>query len=394
MISSLLRVHMLAPFHTVPSEAASHCAFTGKVLRFAKMMKPHAHVIEYANEGSESDAAEHVPMLTPEEYAVHYPRKDTDFWGNHAIIGSTGYATFCAKLLPALGARVVPRTDIIAHPFGRPHEDLVRAFPENLHIETGIGYTDGPIGGLRIYESECWRHLHWGKHNEYLGQTQSKHYSWVIPNYFDLEEWPVCPKPPMYPRFVFMGRISEVKGILEFVAIVKKWFELYPESSARFAVAGQGDWAPYAASLGPLAEKVEYVGPLVGRARAAFIGKATASLMPTQFVEPFGGSGVEGLLCGTPLLAVDYGAFTETVQHGVNGYRCSRRADWIAAIERAADLDRVQIANAARAKYSLEAVAPMYVRAFSEALDLWNGEGWVGQDSWMTEAEEGAKARP
>jgi glycosyltransferase involved in cell wall biosynthesis len=44
--------------------------------------------------------------------------------------------------------------------------------------------------------------------------------------------------------------------------------------------------------------------------------------MPRCYIEPFGGSGVEVLLCGTPLIAVDYGAFTETIIDGVNGFRC------------------------------------------------------------------------
>jgi len=58
-------LHLVCPFHTVPSLAASHCAFTGKALRFPKMMQPHGYrVVEYSNGQSESLAEEKVVMLT------------------------------------------------------------------------------------------------------------------------------------------------------------------------------------------------------------------------------------------------------------------------------------------------------------------------------------------
>jgi hypothetical protein len=71
-------LHMIGLFHTVPNHKSSHCAFTGKVLRFAKMMKMYGwkvllvpfgvllvlvlekQVIEYSNGISDSDAYEKV----------------------------------------------------------------------------------------------------------------------------------------------------------------------------------------------------------------------------------------------------------------------------------------------------------------------------------------------
>ncbi len=35
------------------------------------------------------------------------------------------------------------------------------------------------------------------------------------------------------------------------------------------------------------------------------------------------GAGVEAMLCGTPLLGSNYGAFQETIIHGVTGFRCN-----------------------------------------------------------------------
>lgn len=134
--------------------------------------------------------------------------------------------------------------------------------------------------------------------------------------------------------------------------------------------------------------RYEFLGSLTGMQRAPIVGSAVATLMPTGFVEPFGGSGVEGLLTGTPLLASDWGAFTETVQYGVNGWRCKTLGDWLAAIKecleraRACPQDltgtlknREEIAQAARARYSLEACADKYDRAFRQLAAL-AGKGW------------------
>ena len=97
--------------------------------------------------------------------------------------------------------------------------------------------------------------------------------------------------------------------------------------------------------------------------------------MPTEFIEPFGGSGVEGLLCGTPLITTDYGAFTETVKHGINGYRRKTLADWLAAVADVSQLNRQNIAKEARATYSLEACGARYDDAFQKIYQLYD-KGW------------------
>jgi len=353
-------LHLIGIFHTIHSLDYSHCAFTGKALRFSKMMKPFGYrVIEYANQGSESEADEKVQILGKDElYTLAGVQKETDFHGNLATIGSKHYIAFNERLIAEMQKRVGPK-DIICHPFGHAHSAIKSLFPNNIHVETGIGYPTLMPGTIRIFESYAWRHFHAGKDNN----NQGKHYEFVIPNYFDKDEWEPNYEPGSY--YAFLGRIDGCKGLDTIYEIAKH----LPENSPKIILHGQGDptkWTHH---------NIEYRGPLKGTERSKFLRNAICSLMPTNFIEPFGGSGVEGLLCGTPLIGTDYGAFTETIQHGVNGYRCHTLQEWLDAVKNAEKLDRRKIAQEARNKYTLEACGQKYDHAFSIIYELY-GRGW------------------
>jgi glycosyltransferase involved in cell wall biosynthesis len=84
---------------------------------------------------------------------------------------------------------------------------------------------------------------------------------------------------------------------------------------------------------------------------------------------------VEAMLCGTPVVAVDYGAMTETVVAGVSGFHCHTLQDWIDGIHNAANLDRRAIATIARTLWSLEACGARYDKIFRQLNDLYRC-GW------------------
>ena len=159
-----------------------------------------------------------------------------------------------------------------------------------------------------------------------------------------------------------MGRIGAPKGMDTVLEIARR-------VSMPVKIAGQGDPKQWAHP------NIEYVGPLKGRARSDFIRNAYCQLMPTEFTEPFGGSGVEGLLCGTPLIARDFGAFTETVIPGFNGYRCHILRHWLGAIQAVEKLDRRKIAEYARSRYGLHQCGMEYDAALRQLNDL-HEDGW------------------
>ncbi len=349
-------LHMIGLFHTITNLDYSHCAFTGKVLRFSKMMQMYGYkVIEYSNEGSISTADEHVTIFSTEEFSNLHPKKSvTDFVGDNGTVDNPAHALFEDKLILELQKRVHPQ-DIICHPFSFVHEKLLDIFPEQQHIESGIGYNTIMDKSYHVFESYAWMHYHQGKRN-----SGGNNYEWVVPNYFDLDDW-----EPNYNQgnyIAFLGRISETKG-LDVILEIAKILD-FP-----IKIAGQGDPTPWEH------KNIEYIGPITGKERSKFLGEAVCTLMPTVYTEPFGGVGIESMLCGTPLIAVDYGAFTETVIEGINGYRCHTLDDWIKNIIASEFLDRKVVADLARSRYNLQICGQQYDKIFTDLQNLYS-YGW------------------
>lgn len=357
----MARLHLIGLFHTIPSAEFSHCAFTGRVVRFGKMMLPFGHeVIEYSNEGSEAQATEHVTILGSEKFRELKALYKQEQPNEAASTDSTIYREFDSILRRELALRIQPG-DIVCHPFGIAHADLVHAFPSARHVEIGIGYTQCAMP-LRVYETYQWMSWHQGKE-----QTGGNDYQWVCPMGYDIDDWEPSYDDGKY--LLYFGRVIECKGL----QIVK---EIAKHVDMPVLIVGEGDPSPYLSAEIP---NLEYRGPVTGKARSELLRNAYAMLMPTRYTEPFGGAGVEGTLCGTPLLASDFGAFSETVDHGYNGYRCHTLGDWLAAIRNVKNLNRRAIASSARSKYSLQNVGSQMDKIFRQIENL-EGKGWYSVD--------------
>ena len=359
-------LHLLALAHTISNNSFSHCAFTGKIIKFPAMMAtlPGApfEVIHYGVEGADTAASLHVDIMTREEQNALRGHDGTDaakFVGDDADAGNPLYKEFNARLRKELAARVGPM-DLVLLPFGWGHGEAVNGQGFTL-VESGIGYPTLYPAPYKIFESYAWMHWHQGRANR-----SGCNYEWVIPNYFDIDDWQAVPKPDM-GRVVFLGRIGDVKGVPTIVELARQRPDL------EFVLCGQGDPAPY---LSPKTPNLTYQPPLTGRDRSEYLANARACVMPTVFTEPFGGVAVEAMLSGgTPVLSVSYGAFTETIEDRVTGFRCHTLGDWLAALELAPTLDRTYIQRRAQGLYGFQPIAERYQRAFDMIADL-KGRGF------------------
>lgn len=358
-----MRLHLLAIPHTVTRSDFSHCAFTGKVQRFAPMLRAQGYdVIHYGVEGATSGATEDVTVL---DTATHlallglpaYHHAASQFVGDYAKVDAPVYQQFNAAARTALLERLAPG-DAVCLPFSFAHNAAWQGLPliesgAVRVIETGIGYPE-PLAPYRVYESDAWRHWMMSKEGRNVVAWDSPLREWVVPNYYDVAEWPAGAWHST--RVVYFGRLNDLKGcaLLPFLARERPDLE--------FVLCGQGDPSPYCTE-----PNIHYQPPLHGADRAAFLGTARASLHPSRFVEPFCGAAVEAMLCGTPVVTSDFGAFRETVIDGVTGVRCgSRVRAWADALDQVAVMDRGEIRARTIARYSMEAVGPQYAAIFHD----------------------------
>jgi tetratricopeptide (TPR) repeat protein len=358
------RLHILGVAHTIPHEDYLVCAFTAKVLLFPEVIQPFGwNVIEYSNEGSVSSARQHVPILTKDRLQALSRRKSREEPLDADVDNTDIKKEFQQVLLEKIRSHASPG-DIVCHVWG-PNMDVYNLLRDCHHVELSVGYTASPGLPFRVYESSAWMHWHYGK----AGQEDGNHYKWVIPSAFDADRWSFHEKPDEYA--IFLGRVTQRKGMNTIVDIARRMPDL------PIHVHGPGDPSRWAKDAPP---NLVFKGPIFGDERVDVVQRARCMLMPTDFIEPFGFSGIEAQLCGVPLIGPSYGAFQETIVEGVTGYRCHTLADWVEAIKLSRSLDRRQIATLARSKYSKEVVGKQYDWVLKQVADL-SGRGWYADKS-------------
>jgi glycosyltransferase involved in cell wall biosynthesis len=359
-----MRLHVLGLPHTRTTKAFSHCAFTAKVQKFIPMMRAQGFDVFHYGVGDENPGAtEHVELVdrvTQEDLLRHDFSDPAKFIGDDANIQHPMYILFNRRLARVL-KQTVAKDDIVCLPFGLGHILGTRQHA-GINVETGIGYPSA-FEPFRIYESNAWAAWHASREKKHGAE-----YHWVIPNYFEVQDWPLGTGERKY--LLYFGRIAKEKG----VDVVRAIAQSRPDLDV--LLCGQGDPKPW---LSPAVPNLKYVGTRAGLERAPLVGGAIALLAPTRFIEPFCGVTVEANLCGTPALTAPYGVFPETIENGGNGWRCHTLGDYLAAIEWAERLglgERAMIREAAVQQYSLEAIGPRYAHVFEYIADVRRARGW------------------
>ena len=364
-----MTLHLIALPHTRVTSEFVGCAYTAKSLKFTKMMADTHDVVLYAPEGSTDEfTAETVNCLDDTERQRIFGTDDPARLPAWPTDGQA--ALFNAKAARELATRWAPG-DLVLLTAGMTQKPIIDMGRDEItYCEPGVGY-EGIVTPFCAFESHIHRHVVYAKQ----GIQDGRWFDTVIPNYFDTDDFPRGPLGDEY--LLFLGRIVPRKGPQIALEIAKAaglplWVAGAgaEEVSEGRIVAGKG--TPDEVIL---EGDVQHIGPVNARERSDLMLGARALVCPTTYLEPFGGVAVEAQLSGTPVVCTDWGAFTETVVHGMTGFRFSTLQEGVDAVERCAHLDRARIRHIAASRYSLGAVAPLFTSWF-ERLDTLHRDGW------------------
>jgi len=368
-------LHVVSLPHTQTNGEYATCAYTEKVRKFCNMMTGgDRKVILYAGELNTAACDEHVVCITEE--------RREQFFGPHELgslerggfdwdVNSPWWSEMNARAIGEIRARMDDQ-DLLLLSSGQSQQVIADALGVLTVAEFGVGYEGiildrrgGPV--FAAFESHSHRHLVYGLR----GWRRGREYDIVIPNFFDPGELP-CGGGGDY--LLFVGRLICQKGVATCAQIAGAL-------GMKLVVAGPGatEWGdgfvkyPEGEARAP---GLEYVGAVGADERSRLMGGAAVTIVPTVYIEPFGGVAVESMMCGTPVVTTDYGAFTETVVEGLSGYRFQTLQEACDGVMDAIELDRSSVRAYAMGKYSLDAVEPMYDKWFTNLDGLW-GEGWM-----------------
>jgi glycosyltransferase involved in cell wall biosynthesis len=208
--------------------------------------------------------------------------------------------------------------------------------PDALLFEPMVGYGSCWTHN-RVFPSQAQRNAIYASQRDAQSDAQNDA---VIPHFVDPAEYDFSAATGRY--LLYLGRNNPNKG----VAIAQ-------ETAKQSALPYRGVFSG-----------------CHGAAKRKLLSGARAVLMPTRYPEPFGYVAIEAMLSGTPVIASDWGAFPEIIQQGVTGWCCNTQAEFTAAAEKAATLDRAAIRAYAIKRFTIDAVADAYRKYLEFLLTL------------------------
>jgi len=364
------RFHVIGMPHTQTTAEYVACAYTQKVIKFCSMMKSLGHeVFLYASEDNEAPCDELITIVSKKEQRKWFG--DYDFKQQFFNIDWDATKPYWripnGRAAKEIKKRAKPR-DFICLIAGVCQKQIADGLPDIMSVEFGIGY-EGVFANYRVYESYAQMHYVQGLQSDDNGHA----FHGVIPNYFDPKDFPFREQKDDF--FLFIGRMTLRKG--PGVAV-----EVTRQIGAKLVMAGQGvekidGNRVIAKELTLEGDHIKHMGHATVWRRAELMSRAKAVFVCSSYLEPFGGTSIEPLFCGTPVITTDWGAFPENILHGVVGYRTRTLGE---AVWAAQNIDKLSPAKTLR-KYAVDnfginRVKYQYQAYFEQLYTLWDENGW------------------
>jgi glycosyltransferase involved in cell wall biosynthesis len=190
--------------------------------------------------------------------------------------------------------------------------------------------------------------------------------NWIAncPNALDFSVYP-C-KPHRGDYLLFLGRLSPDKGAHRAVAVAM-------ETGLPLKIAGklqeQKEREYFHELVEPhLVDGIEYLGEVTHGEKVELLQNARATLFPIEWEEPFGLVMIESMACGTPVIATRWGAVPEVIEDGRSGIIVDNYTQMPVALDRADQLDPLELRRYVEEEFSPQRMVRDYVAAYDAAI--------------------------
>ena len=197
-------------------------------------------------------------------------------------------------------------------------------------------------------------------------RASTPHLPWLstVYNAVSVDDYPFRDEKEDY--VLFLGRCCPEKGVDTAIQVARA-------AGRRLVIAMKcsepQEQAFFTERVKPLlGDDTDYIGEVAGDEKLDLIARASALLCPVRWDEPFGLVAIESMACGTPVVALRRGAFSETVQDGVTGVLTDDAADLPRALDSARYVDPTACRERVASRFSPQAMAEGYERAYRQAL--------------------------
>lgn len=374
-----MRFHLLGLAHIKTLRENSTCAYTQKIIKLARILKNYGHtVFFYGVEGSSvlcDELVEVIPASLLTEVYGEYDYSRNFFVHNP---NDKAHREFSMNAIEQINKRKND-DDILLCTMGNYQKSIADGV-SLMTCEPGIGYS-GVFSEFKVFESYAWMHYVYGL----MGVENGLWYDAVIPNYYDPDDFPYSDKKEDY--LLYIGRIIGRKGVSVASEIAKS-------TGNKLYVVGQGDLDNEKEGLHLSGENhIIYKSAVGPKERGELMKNAKAVLVPTLYLEPFGGVNVEAQLCGTPVITTDWGAFPETVLHGTTGFRCRTFEEFCWAVNNVHSINPEDCRYWAENNYSIDRIGAMYQEYFTRLYNLFD-KGWYQENDKRKELSYNKKYYP
>jgi glycosyltransferase involved in cell wall biosynthesis len=173
---------------------------------------------------------------------------------------------------------------------------------------------------------------------------------------------------------LFLGRMTADKGAHRAIhAALAAGERIYVAGKARAA----DELAYVEEEIRPLlGSSVQYLGELDRVAKLELLAGAFCLINPIAWDEPFGMVMIEALACGTPVVALRFGAAPEIVEDGRTGLLVDTEADLVGALERVRSIDRATCRASVEGHFSSTRMVEEHLALYEQVIA---GARYVGK---------------